>query len=1205
MVLGAFWSQTQYRAMQLMPWVLMFQREMPGSESVSLDYFSRWNVISLVQSIKKRHFLVSLCITATLLIYALTVFSTGLFELRAVWIGNSGHFTITHAFDGADFNPESVDIRPFATCLGVDSFNLSSPLGTAPSHIFSPFQLSSKPSNNNQTLDEDYEYETDVDVLTASIGCQPSNVDVDVKNDTLVFESDGCAVKVTKGSGAYFDDSYSHYGLFVGLFGCEGPDSLQPGKFPVQSGGIPPYQETDWRIWVVSARRSTLMNPSFVPLDSVNFTAFMCKAKYSMQHGPVQIGRRFGDNSISASIDPEKLNDRDPIPGVASDSFTYAAYRSMVTTETTAYDTEQRFLYRSNETLKTLWDSPEFMSTIEDSMTCTALQVARSHLLVPSEKEAEGIVRSIENRLFVRELSLGFMVGILGLLLVITGLLLFFYIPVAVCPRDTGSIGGMATIFAQSSAFMSAFNGMELKRNSEMKALLSEQKFSSRLKMDGRFVVEMSGEMNPTSRSTHGESELRWWRPFSSTVAMRIFTILTPLALIAALEALYRHSHDSGAIGIVEGKSQYIRYVWVYLPALTMFGVRLLFQSMEFGARITQPYYRLRQGGASPEVSILENQNRNIGVYAVFDTLRKGQWALAAATVSLFLASVLPVVVSGLYVVQEPNLTVPVNITQLDRWNIGEPQIDLSDNGMYHRKGASNAGYQEDMLSSMIIYLNLSYPKWTYEDLAFPKFTIPPSAGYDNDTRGFLDARLPALRSKFDCEEVSITDNCDVFWIQETNTESGLRVNCTELVERCDFVALATLSSEEGVYFAAASEGYGGDASSCPTHIFLYGQWIESRRSADMTLLACKSWIEEVDVDVSLQLPSYEFDLENPPKVVPGSHRKIFDGYLNDKAVSKPLPRQSNMIQYLLNVTSMDLDKNTVDLGVATQAAIYGINGIPAKELFYSPEKLIESINRVYGIVVAQLLNSWAHEPFQNEINPKTIVYPKTREAPIIEASFYDRRDYLVQSAMSTRILEGVLGGMVVCAILTMCLMRTRRVLPKDPCSIAAAASLLHNSRMLGRDIIPEGAEWCDDKELKKRGIFQGRTFTMGWWDGGIIRRRTVKKRGTMDYAPRLSDGGIGGDREGLLDEVVLELDRRGTGSDSHRMNSVDSGLGNDGDLGRGGVLNGRDANLGHDGYDGGRYAKAPTNDKHDSIGDDAVEEVVHDKRFGIDVDLD
>jgi len=87
----------------------------------------------------------------------------------------------------------------------------------------------------------------------------------------------------------------------------------------------------------------------------------------------------------------------------------------------------------------------------------------------------------------------------------------------------------------------------------------------------------------------------------------------------------------------------------------------------------------------------------------------------------------------------------------------------------------------------------------------------------------------------------------------------------------------------------------------------------------------------------------------------------------------------------------------------------------------------------------------------------------------------------LRQSVISTRILQGLLGAMVVCVGLAYLLQRHMgRVLPKGPCSVAAGASLLAGSDLLRQ--IPEGTEWMSDKERKKSGMFEGKLFGLGIW---------------------------------------------------------------------------------------------------------------------------
>ncbi len=67
--------------------------------------------------------------------------------------------------------------------------------------------------------------------------------------------------------------------------------------------------------------------------------------------------------------------------------------------------------------------------------------------------------------------------------------------------------------------------------------------------------------------------------------------------------------------------------------------------------------------------------------------------------------------------------------------------------------------------------------------------------------------------------------------------------------------------------------------------------------------------------------------------------------------------------------------------------------------------------------------------------------------------------------------------------------MDTRKVLPKNPCSIAAMASLLADSDMLWSDVISPQSEWLSGEDLSKEWVSQGLLFSLGWWGESDERR--------------------------------------------------------------------------------------------------------------------
>jgi hypothetical protein len=96
----------------------------------------------------------------------------------------------------------------------------------------------------------------------------------------------------------------------------------------------------------------------------------------------------------------------------------------------------------------------------------------------------------------------------------------------------------------------------------------------------------------------------------------------------------------------------------------------------------------------------------------------------------------------------------------------------------------------------------------------------------------------------------------------------------------------------------------------------------------------------------------------------------------------------------------------------------------------------------------------------------------------------YYRQIRVMQNNISTRFLQGFMAIMFICAGILYVQIDVRKLLTKDPTSIAAIVSLLADSEfLLDREgAIPRGAEWMNTAELKKSGVFEGYMFSLGWW---------------------------------------------------------------------------------------------------------------------------
>ncbi|KAF7171126.1 hypothetical protein CNMCM6106_005613 [Aspergillus hiratsukae] len=932
----------------------------------------------------------------------------------------------------------------------------------------------------------------------------------DDNNHREVYTSaDGCRFPYRNIPNVLIQDSKMGIQAIVG--GCHG-ERLSANELNVMPNVT---WDVDWRLWAAVA--PTFQDaPQEVQMLHAGWEkrpihAIMCKPRYNLYRGPVRIWREEGQSDISADIQAGSLNVTEGIAKVTGAKLLYSAMQSAVQTEVS--DGSQ-YVFAANGTSRELFftDTAAFTRAISDSFSCLVRQIAKNELLREEPYDVQGTEQLMEERLFVRQLSFWVMTVLLVCLSGIVGILLAFFVPVAVCPRDTGSIGGLATVLAQSPEFMKGFRGSQLKSESAMaESSLGRTRYTSSATHEGTFMLIPQDDepriSTPQRAETMKPSQPTWWRPFTSSWFIRIPVVVIPVAVIIALEVVYHISSSARGITLVQGKSPYIHYIWVYIPALIMFAIRCLFQSVEFGARVVQPYARLRQAAAPPQTSILENQLRKIAIYGVFDTLRKKQWALAAATTSLLLAGVTPIVVSGLYTANTSWPTSPMNLTQTTRWNLGDTNsVEYSQAGRYHQP----TDFATDNVPGLILHLNLSYPQWTYHDLAFPQFTLttttnntdhplPPEA----EALGYIDVRLPALRSHLTCAPDPTNGGC-VF------EKSIMSLEC-DRDGACFSMGMSPSWQSGGQYFFEGSPRQeNGEKANCQTHAMLYGQWnADATTAAEFHFITCNASIEEVDVDVRLQVPSFSFDPDSPPKVVPGSARR--DIPTNRSS----FPGLSDMREYLFNVDPTPYDSAAGD--TLLQAAVSGVDGVPTAQLLSQPETLIARVNDIWGITLAQLFNTGGRESFSAPLNRSWAVLPMSTTPPVYEGVFHDGRRYLVQSEISTRILDAILGGMVLCALISLGLMQTKQILPKNPSSIAAVASFLDGARMLRSDVIPPEAQWCGDEKLRK--VFEGRRFTMGWW--------------VVDRASETSHHDNHGGEDSASDADVSERDTRGSPDDA------------------------------------------------------------------------
>ncbi|GME51181.1 uncharacterized protein LTHEOB_12502 [Neofusicoccum parvum] len=186
-VFAALWGQVEYRSKQIMPWSLMARGPTSMEHGLLLNYMTSTTLGSLYRSVRRRHFLVSIGISGSLILRLLIIFSTGLLSLEYRPMVYDKEFLTLDTLDLAkeveyiewltdEFRPLSNGINFWA----ILNYNLSHPHGTT-----SEYAVQSFVPYENGTYDT---MAADVQVFEAKLGnCESFNFTFERPSDSVEY----------------------------------------------------------------------------------------------------------------------------------------------------------------------------------------------------------------------------------------------------------------------------------------------------------------------------------------------------------------------------------------------------------------------------------------------------------------------------------------------------------------------------------------------------------------------------------------------------------------------------------------------------------------------------------------------------------------------------------------------------------------------------------------------------------------------------------------------------------------------------------------------------------------------------------------------------------------------------------------------------------------------------------------------------------
>ncbi|KAF2496882.1 hypothetical protein BU16DRAFT_607587 [Lophium mytilinum] len=1115
-LVAAVWDQVEYRTKQTLPWAKLHQGKSPASETLLIDYISQAQTVTLWKSLKARHFPVVLATIGGLLLKLLIVVSTGLFSLQQGFEVHQASLLAADKFDPSAWNRTSDDPVPAMFAYAVNGLNMSYPPGTTDHYAIPTLRLADSvigsADRNITTTTKAFLGDLDCERGNLSFFYLPRNLSIHTLGPDIIVQSPSCQVDRT----FWPDDNFSVTGgggenFFFGtntLVNCSNSSSeLDRARMVVAVGSIKLHYGT-----------------SKLPLSANNVTVYVCKVHNYFRDANVIIDTAGSVLHMNTSVPSNSsgvytvpVSSREmaqyfqssihvaftqtkgvwlPMKDVLTDIIRPPSLDNLEDGNVTIGGEQYKVRFGSLFQLYTDVYKPESTDKILDPVSLlpnlrglyslVTAQIAKENLMIPTTASSSGTIRTVQQRLRVRGLPLYWMFAILSILFAIS-VCLDAIVSRGAVSRDPGSIGGLSTILARSRALENILSYKGFASISSLRRSLLGRSCQSTMdpaKVPHRFEINLAAS-EPAAAAISPqplweEDRVEWWHPMSLSPGFKTTVIAFLGTLVLALEVLYQKSAKSNGLAYVDDKSD-LRYSWLYLPGATMLTTSILTGMVDSTSKIFLPYHKLRQGPATSRACLYTNENSQMAISSLFNSVSHRHWSIFATTLATIFAFPLTIVSSGLYSTKVVATTKDAIFSVDSTINFATESIPF----LTVQKRLDTAS----LVVAMILERNLSSPLWTYGEFAFPEMSFKTLDGSNNASEitsplanSSVVVSTPAWNSSLDCEFIpEAKRHITVSNSSTPGSEIDVYVQLTESAEcNSSNENLLITNGDDGNVISRdyhGSSGFKYTSPACPYLVFALGELAFSNTSnVGLSVIACRADMTQTQVNATMELPSLRILAVSPGAQQPISLSQPQTGTIAfDTSINVPAFANTGPLLSLVYASTTD----------AFFSAIFAQNpNLTLSDLTGAANtpRFAAALNKIWKTVYPQLANNVVRTA-RSSPNATTPT-PETLTGILIQHN----RSRLLQSAISTRILEGLLSLIALCIAVSFWSMRVREVLPKNPCSIAAAASLVAGSDMLKR--IPRGAEWCDDKQLRENGVLEGVLLSMGWWDDARQRGR-------------------------------------------------------------------------------------------------------------------
>jgi hypothetical protein len=780
----AAWRMVDHHSKLAMPYDALQNGPIKPSESLLVDYISKFQLVALFEAFKNSHFAVITSTTGFVLLKIVTVFATGLLLALPTNVAQDGVSLQTR-----DFSASSV-----SSSSALDSDALSQPV-----YAYYGTMAQGLPLENGVTLrraygsilvtpssalDDNVTISGLVDAFIPGISCNP--VDVQLTTPRIVNDTNSATAFATSSNITFdipagdmctdassvsvpADNPYTEIlparqvvgtmqKVFCGTKNASVPDSAGPRALLLTITDIKNQQTLFDNATDLAGGSFTIA--SDVSRTLTNMTNLLCYPSYMMRQARVTNNTQLRDSSQGVSVEIMDGSANNTLMGFsdwnATTVFASASVAAQVlfgdiVNDDTITESSAIFnlmaLTRGSQNIDVLLD-PEVMETaVTDTYKGILSQFAHLNLRAAGTSEVDdGKVTRQETRLRVNDVSVWTMASASGLLFLFC-ITLIFIAPRAVVPRDPSTIAAVATTLTRSTEVNRLLRKQGVPSYANQKNALAGFEFGTAIATteSGRTSFKIvASEGLPEEPEAPPDAALRWWLPFSATIPFVVVAVALPLGMIVALELIQERSDDQHGIYTVSD-DKWTEVYSHYIPALVMLVLAALVNMLDFNIALFTPWNNLARGDAIHRKSILNNILGRSPPSAFLQAFSTGSLGAMLSILATTVASILAVIASGLYYVQHFSIDGPsISLTQTDSFSLQWPSSFSDDNGA----GA---------VTNLIMHQNFSYPQFTYEGLVFPKLSLDNSAlTTDSFTTvsGSPSMILPGVRANLQCDVI-------------------------------------------------------------------------------------------------------------------------------------------------------------------------------------------------------------------------------------------------------------------------------------------------------------------------------------------------------------------------------------------------------------------------------------------------------------------